>query len=97
MSNNNDDFFKHHSANLTIDQIKERVQQKSEDGDFSSPADGVARQFLNRGLDSLTTKQLNVFNNHILPSLVERCSITNCTNPTGPGQEYCDMHGIEYN
>ncbi|MBQ4681640.1 hypothetical protein [Aeromonas dhakensis] len=96
MRNNNDNFFNHHSANLTSDEIKERVQQKLENGDFQSPADGVARQFLNQGLDSLSTKQLNVFYNYIVPTLVERCSITNCTNPTKPGQEYCDMHEIEY-
>ncbi|WP_290435227.1 hypothetical protein [Aeromonas caviae] len=97
MSNNRDDFFNHHSANLTLDEIEERVKQKSEDGDFPHPADGVARQFLDRGLDSLTPKQRNVFDKYILPTLVERCSFTDCANPTGPGQQYCDMHGTKFN
>lgn len=57
---------------------------------------GIFRQITEQGLDSLTKKQSYVYHNEMVPSCVEKCSFPGCINPTVPGNQYCNMHDIEY-
>lgn len=57
---------------------------------------GIIRQVLDRGLESLSKKQLLVFTNNIDPLFEEACMVPGCKRSAFVGRAYCDVCGIKY-
>lgn len=55
---------------------------------------GIMRQLLAEPNKPLTQKQQQVFDTHILPSMVERCST--CSGFSLAGVAYCDTCAVKY-
>lgn len=91
-----DSFSPNEALKLPLDEILKRLETLYEDGAMSEIERGIYRQIEEKGLSSLSEKQLWHFNNEMIPQCVERCSIKGCTYPTYPGKAYCDMHSVEY-
>lgn len=60
----------------------------------NEPEAGIMRQLLAEPNKPLTPKQQHVFDQHILPSMVERCST--CSGFSLAGVAYCDTCAVEY-
>jgi len=91
-----DPFFDNEASKIPPTEILERLETLYEDGSMSEIERGIYRQIKERGLSSLSTKQSWHFHNAMIPQCVERCSFKGCPRPAYPGNEYCDMHSIEY-
>lgn len=55
---------------------------------------GIMRQLLAEPGKPLTQRQQNVFDKHILPSMVERCST--CSGFSLSGNQFCDSCAIKF-
>ncbi|HBX3293624.1 Uncharacterised protein [Klebsiella pneumoniae] len=91
-----DPFFLNEASKLPLNEILKRLETLYEDGAMSDIERGIYRQIKEKGLSSLSEKQRWHFDNGMIPQCVERCSIKGCTNPTYPGEAYCDIHSVEY-
>jgi hypothetical protein len=58
------------------------------------PEAGIMRQLLAEPQKPLSPKQQNVFDKHILPSMVEKCST--CCRFSLVGVAFCDICAVEY-
>lgn len=58
------------------------------------PEAGIMRQLLVEPQKPLSPKQQNVFDKHILPSMVEKCST--CSGFSLAGVAFCDTCAVEY-
>lgn len=58
------------------------------------PEAGIMRQLLAEPQKPLSPKQQNVFDKHILPSMVERCST--CSGFSLAGTAFCETCAVEY-
>lgn len=58
---------------------------------------GIIRQKLGNKKKPLSTKQQYVYDNEILPSLVEKCGLNGCQNFVPVGTGSCGTCSIEYN
>ena len=91
-----DPFFLNEASKLPLNEILKRLETLYEHGAMSDIERGIYRQIKEKGLSSLSEKQRWHFDNGMIPQCVERCSIKGCTNPTYPGEAYCDIHSVEY-
>lgn len=91
-----DPFFLYEASKLPLDEILKRLETLYEDGAMTEVERGIYRQIKEKGINSLSEKQLWHFENGMIPQCVEKCSINGCTNPTYPGDAYCGMHSVEY-
>lgn len=91
-----DPFFINEASKLSLEEILKRLETLYENGSMSEIERGIYRQIKDKGLDSLSKKQLWHFNNGMIPQCVERCCIEGCINPTYPGKAYCSFHTAKY-
>lgn len=58
---------------------------------------GIIRQILGNEQKPLSAKQQYIYDNQILPSLVEKCGLNGCQNFVPAGTGSCQNCSIEYN
>lgn len=79
---------------LSFEQQQEAMRSFLEFVD--DPDAGIIRQKLAEPDNPLTPKQQYVFDNRILPAMVEKCVSHDCKEFTLPGVEYCDSCAVKF-
>jgi hypothetical protein len=62
----------------------------------NEPEAGIMRQLLAEPNKPLTPKQQHVFDKHILPTMVERCSTCKTGFSLAGGMGYCEVCAVKY-
>lgn len=84
------------AAKLLSDEQK-RIAMKSLLDSVNDVEAGVIRQILGEPEKSLSPKQQAVYENHIVPQMVEKCRLhSSCKGFTMPGEEYCASCATQY-
>lgn len=81
---------------LSEDETLQALEYTLEMGDNDTHC-GIIRQKLGNEKKTLSKKQQYVYNNEILPSLVEKCGLNGCQNFVPAGTGSCQNCSIEYN
>lgn len=81
---------------LSDDEILQALEYTLEMGGNDTHC-GIIRQKLGNEKKPLSAKQQHVYDNEILPSLVEKCGLNGCQNFVPAGTGSCGMCSIEYN
>ena len=81
---------------LSEDEILQALKHVLEMGGSDTHC-GIIRQKLGSERKPLSTRQQYVYDNEILPSLVEKCGLNGCQNFVTAGTGSCGTCSIEYN
>lgn len=81
---------------LSEDETFQALKNTLEMGDNDTHC-GIIRQKLGDEQKPLSAKQQYVYDNEILPSLVEKCGLNGCQNFVPAGTGSCQNCSIEYN
>lgn len=88
-----DEFLKA-AKNLTDSERKKALESALDN--VSETEAGIIRQVLGNKDKPSTEKQKKVYENHILPALVEKCGAPGCSRFSLAGKIYCTTCAIEY-
>lgn len=94
MSKAENDEFLAVARNLTDDQRRAALENRLEYA--REPEAGIIRQLLGEEQIPLTARQQNVYDNYIVPSLVERCANRRCSILVPAGTGFCPICEVEY-
>ncbi|MBF9138728.1 hypothetical protein I5W36_23315 [Stenotrophomonas maltophilia] len=89
------DRWKTAERNLADDERELAYKNLDEAGMLNKVAAGVLKKVRGQGLESLTPKQLGVYERHIRPSLVEKCGGP-CDTLVPAGVSLCENCKIKY-
>ncbi|EPK4167942.1 hypothetical protein QEG52_000636 [Stenotrophomonas maltophilia] len=89
------DRWKTAERNLADDERELAHKNLDEAGMLKKEAAGVLKKVIAQGVESLTPKQLGVYEKHIRPSLVEKCD-GRCDTLVPAGVSLCEHCKIEY-
>lgn len=84
--------FEQAAKRLCPEQQQEAMRNLLENA--NEPKAGIMRQLLAEPNKPLTPKQQNIFDKHILPTMVERCST--CSGFSLSGVQFCDSCAIKF-